>query len=260
MTKFIKKFLAEEEFNDNFNTVDFVKNTLVCFSLEEKKPLWKLWGYAYNNPRVEHAEIIVLRELSRFLGSNPTKKDVKYKITLYATYSPCLNCCEGICKFITENKDNVIINLYISKFYNFHDYDNKISLKILRQHGVQMKMMDLEDYESCFYYFVDPNKRFQPCEELDIQCERNEIELDHLWSEKLDGNLLRRKGLNSVYFASVDSSPDQDINAFIRLQNDTTTPKKDEQEQESQAKTPEKLPPMKDMDHKQRLKRKLSFD
>ncbi|XP_069828449.1 DNA dC-_dU-editing enzyme APOBEC3-like [Dendropsophus ebraccatus] len=266
MTLFIRKFLSEEEFNDNFNTVDLVKKTLVCFSLGGKKPLWKLWGYAYNNPRVEHAEIIVLRELSKFLGSNLTKRDPQYKITLYASYSPCLNCSEEICKFLIDSKEKLIINLHISKFYNFHDYDNKISLIFLRKFGVQIKMMDLEEYKACFYLFVDPEKQFNPCEELDIQCERNGIELDHLWSEDLkdnlglEDNLFRRKRQNSVYFDFEGFSPSHNKDAFIRLQKDITTPKKNEQEKESKAKTPVKIPPLKDIDHKETLKRKLTFD
>ncbi|KAM3932882.1 DNA dC-_dU-editing enzyme APOBEC-3C-like isoform 2-T2 [Leptodactylus fuscus] len=183
MTIFIRKFLSEEEFNDNFNTVDLVKKTLVCFSLEDKKPPWKLWGYLYNKPGGDHAEIIFLRELAQFLGSTPTKKDTQYKITLYTTYSPCLNCCEEICKFLINSKEKIIMNFNISKFYNFHDYDNKISLKILKKYGVQIKMMDLEDYKACFYLFVDPKEDFQPCEDLDVRCERNAIDLDHLWNE-----------------------------------------------------------------------------
>ncbi|XP_075706389.1 DNA dC-_dU-editing enzyme APOBEC-3H-like [Rhinoderma darwinii] len=259
MTLFIRKILSEEEFNDNFNTLDLVKKTLVCFSLEDKKPLWKLWGYAYNNPQVEHAEIIVLRELSTFFISNPSKKYSKYNITLYITYSPCLNCCKEICKFINNSKENVTLNLNISKLYNFHEYNNKISLKILKEYGVQVKIMNLEEYEECFYLFVDPKEKFQPCEELDIQCEQNQIELDYLWSEEFE--FFRRKRQNSaVSLASEDLSPSHDIDAFISLQKDITTPKKKEYEMESQAKTPVKLPPMKDVDHKERFKRKLPFD
>ncbi|XP_071991558.1 DNA dC-_dU-editing enzyme APOBEC-3H-like isoform X4 [Engystomops pustulosus] len=254
MTMFIKKLLSEEEFHDNFNTVDFVKKTLVCFSLEDKKPLWRLWGYAYNNPGVEHAEIIVLRELSKFLGSNPMKKDSQYKVTLYATYSPCLNCCEEIWKFL--QKEKVIMNLNISKFYNFYDYDNKISLKILRKKGVEIKTMTLEDYKACFYLFVHPKEIFQPCEELDAQCERNEIDLDDLWNEEIEDDIFRRKRQNS---AELFTSDGDENNAFIRLQNDTKTPEKDEQK-EPQAKIPVKLPPIKYMDCKEGVKRKLSFD
>lgn len=183
MPLFIRTFLLEQEFTEYFNTVEFVKKTLICFNLEDETPLWKLWGYAYNNPRVAHAEIIVLGELANFLGSNHIKEDSKYKITLYATYSPCLNCCEEICKFFNNNKEKVIMNLKISKFYNFHDYDNKISLKNLKKCGVDIKMMDLKDYNTCFHHFVDPVKQFHPCEELDIQCKRNKIELNNLWSE-----------------------------------------------------------------------------
>ncbi|CAJ0954807.1 unnamed protein product [Ranitomeya imitator] len=183
MTLFIRKFLSEEEFHDNFNTNDLVNKALVCFSLEDKKPPWKLWGFAYNNPGVEHAEITVLQELSKFWRSNCMKKDSQYKITLYATYSPCLNCCEEICRFLNNKKEKVILNLNISRFYNFHDIDNKISLKILRKYGVQIKMMDLEDFKACFYLFVDPKEQFEPCEELNVHCERNAIELDHLWHE-----------------------------------------------------------------------------
>ncbi|XP_056411600.1 DNA dC-_dU-editing enzyme APOBEC3-like [Hyla sarda] len=259
-TLFIRKFLSEEEFNNNFNTVDLVKNTLVCFSLEDKKPPWKLWGYAYNNPRVEHAEIIVLRELSKFFGANPTKIETEYKITLYASYSPCLNCCEEVCKFLINSKEKIIMNLNISKFYNFHDYDNKISLKMMRENGVCIKMMNMEEYKACFYLFVDPNEQFKPCEELDIQCERNEIELDHLWSEEFEDYLFRRRRPNSVFFASEDFSPGHNNNALIRLQEDIATPKKNKQEKESQAKTPVKLPPLKYIDCKETLKRKLTFD
>ncbi|XP_073526493.1 DNA dC-_dU-editing enzyme APOBEC-3C-like [Phyllobates terribilis] len=261
MTLFIRKFLSEEEFNDNFNTIDLVNKTLVCFSLEDKKPPWKLWGFAYNNPGAEHAEITVLQELSKFWRSNSMKKDSQYKINLYATYSPCLNCCEEICKFLSNKKEQVILNLNISRLYNFHDIDNKISLKIMKKYGVQIKMMDLEDFKACFYFFVDPKEKFEPCEELEVQCERNGIELDHLWHEVFEEYILRRKGYNSaVLFASEDTSPDYDNDVYMRLQKDNTTPKKVEQEKESQAKTPMKLPPMKDMEHKARFKRKLSFD
>ncbi|XP_044142582.1 DNA dC-_dU-editing enzyme APOBEC-3G-like [Bufo gargarizans] len=259
MTIFIRKFLSEEEFDDNFNTVDLVKKTLVCFSLEDKKPLWKLWGYAYNDPKVEHAETIVLRELKKYLELNPTKKDSQYKITFYASYSPCLTCCEEICKFLNNNNEKVIMKLNISRFYNFHNYDNKICLKILGKYGVQIKMMDMEDYKACFYLFVDPKVKFQPCEELDVQCQRNEIDLDRLWSEEFqvfEDNLVRRKGQNSaISFISEHLSPGHN-----RLQKDLTTPKKDEQETTSQAKTPVKLSQIKDMDRKERFKRKLSFD
>ncbi|KAM4045194.1 DNA dC-_dU-editing enzyme APOBEC-3C-like isoform 1-T3 [Anomaloglossus baeobatrachus] len=260
MTLFIRRFLSEEEFNDNFNTVDLMNKTLVCFSLEDKKPPWKLWGFAYNNPGVEHAEITVLRELSKFWSAISTKKESQFKITFYATYSPCLNCCEEICKFLDNWKQKVIMNMNISKFYHFHDIDNKISLKILRKYGVQIKMMDLEDFKALFYLFVDPKEQFEPCKELNIQCERNNIELDHLWSEEFEEFILRRKGYNSVLFASKDMSPDYDNDAYMRLQKDNTTPKKVEQEKESQAKTPVKLPPMRDMEHKAGFKRKLSFD
>ncbi|XP_071991563.1 uncharacterized protein [Engystomops pustulosus] len=96
---------------------------------------------------------------------------------------------------------------------------------------------------------------FQPCEELDAQCERNEIDLDDLWNEEIEDDIFRRKRQNSELF----TSDGDENNAFIRLQNDTKTPEKDEQK-EPQAKIPVKLPPIKYMDCKEGVKRKLSFD
>ncbi|XP_063809123.1 DNA dC-_dU-editing enzyme APOBEC-3G-like [Pseudophryne corroboree] len=256
MSLFLKKSLSEEEFDDNFNSVEWGKKTLVCFGVEDQPPLWKLWGYAYNDPQVEHAELIILRELSKFVDSNHSKKDLQYKVTLYTNYSPCLPCSEKMIMFLNKFKGKMIMNLNISKLYKFHDYDNKRALQILKNSGVVIKIMDLEEYKECFYLFVNPAERFQPCEELDIQSQQNKLELEDLWSEEFD-NYIFKTNENSTPFGSEEQFTGYSNKAFRR---DIATPKRNEHGKETQTETPMKLQPIKDKEQQRGFKRKLLFD
>uniref|UniRef100_A0A6I8QZQ1 CMP/dCMP-type deaminase domain-containing protein n=1 Tax=Xenopus tropicalis TaxID=8364 RepID=A0A6I8QZQ1_XENTR len=166
MPLFRKKLLSFEDFDGSFNNNNQVHKTLVCFNIGDETPLWKHWGFAYNNPNSDHAEQIILHELHTFLGADQSKMSLKYKLNLYASYSPCFSCCKELCHFLLIYENQIHMHLKVAKLYKFYDSNNQRGLQMLRENGAKITVMDLDDYKECFYFFVSPTDTFQPCTHL----------------------------------------------------------------------------------------------
>ncbi|KAE8625927.1 hypothetical protein XENTR_v10006444 [Xenopus tropicalis] len=183
MPLFRKKLLSFEDFDGSFNNNNQVHKTLVCFNIGDETPLWKHWGFAYNNPNSDHAEQIILHELHTFLGADQSKMSLKYKLNLYASYSPCFSCCKELCHFLLIYENQIHMHLKVAKLYKFYDSNNQRGLQMLRENGAKITVMDLDDYKECFYFFVSPTDTFQPCTHLNDCSYGNARDMDLLWKE-----------------------------------------------------------------------------
>uniref|UniRef100_H3B7Z9 CMP/dCMP-type deaminase domain-containing protein n=1 Tax=Latimeria chalumnae TaxID=7897 RepID=H3B7Z9_LATCH len=152
----LKKQLSKEEFEAEFNNTVNSFRTLLCFSLQqENKTLWNLWGYAHNNQDTSHAEILVLREIEKYLLEKASDHEIRQRVTLYVTCSPCNRCCTKILEFF-QRFQRFDMDIKISKIY---DLD---SLQDLKQLGVSLKVMDSSDFKECFDLFVHTAEEFEP--------------------------------------------------------------------------------------------------
>lgn len=163
----LKKRLPEYEFYSEFNNTTRSFKTLLCFSLNrENKTLWDLWGYTYNDPCQSHAESIVLKEIERFFKESHPDTVQKYKLTLYMSFSPCYKCCESLANFL-KSEERTDLHIRASKLYFSQNSSNQKGLQQLKHLGVSLKVMDKEDFQDCFYLFVNELKQFEEWPDLE---------------------------------------------------------------------------------------------
>ncbi|OCT92600.1 DNA dC-_dU-editing enzyme APOBEC-3A isoform X1 [Xenopus laevis] len=256
MPLFLKKLVSFEDFNGNFNNIGQVHKTLACFNLGNETPLWKHWGFAYNNPNSDHAEQIILQELYTFLGLDQSNISLKYKLNLYTSYSPCFSCCKDLCSFLDTYKNQVSMHLKIAKLYKFYDSNNQRGLQMLRENGADITIMDLEDYKECFYLFVSPTDTFQPCPDLNHYSYGNARDMDLLWNEDESRSKITIHK-SEICHCKGSSGGNESSSVFAATEFSTPESKKDNNE--ARKITPEKLHIAHGCKGHKGVKRKLSF-
>uniref|UniRef100_A0A8D2Q8N2 CMP/dCMP-type deaminase domain-containing protein n=1 Tax=Varanus komodoensis TaxID=61221 RepID=A0A8D2Q8N2_VARKO len=144
----------------NFNNTTPLKKTFVLFSLKkESNSLWKVWGYGYNNPGKEHAEVLVLDAIKEYIAENQNCR--KYKVTLFLSHSPCHECSARILSFLTS-RNGIQMEIKASRPYFLNNEEERKGLWYLKKASIPVKMMDRFDYQKSFNLFVHPTKKFTP--------------------------------------------------------------------------------------------------
>ncbi|XP_042312230.1 DNA dC-_dU-editing enzyme APOBEC-3B-like isoform X1 [Sceloporus undulatus] len=180
MPCFPKKLLPEKDFEENFNNTAIVRKTLVLFSLRKgSSVLWDTWGYAYNDPGNQHAELLVLSHIEGYIQENHIKGN--YIMTLFMSYTPCHKCSIRITSFLAS-RNGLYMEIKASRLY-FLKSEGQRGLCLLKRTDVLFKMMDRLDFEECFYLFVHPSKKFASWPNLDEQSRKNADDLDALWKQ-----------------------------------------------------------------------------
>nr|XP_060625504.1 single-stranded DNA cytosine deaminase-like isoform X2 [Anolis sagrei ordinatus] len=208
---FLREQLPEKDFEENFNNTVKIRKTLILFSFKKQSSnLWEIWGYAYNDPGHQHAEILVLSNIEQFIPENQLKG--KYKMTFFMSHTPCHKCSDKLASFLASRK-GLSMEIKASRPY-FLNKERK-GLYLLKRIGVLLKMMDRPDFEECFYLFVHPLKTFTPWPDLDEQSKKNADDLAALWKQAKDDNFTEnetkreeksRKEMNTcIHDSTIDS-------------------------------------------------------
>nr|XP_015218855.1 PREDICTED: DNA dC->dU-editing enzyme APOBEC3-like [Lepisosteus oculatus]XP_015218856.1 PREDICTED: DNA dC->dU-editing enzyme APOBEC3-like [Lepisosteus oculatus]XP_015218857.1 PREDICTED: DNA dC->dU-editing enzyme APOBEC3-like [Lepisosteus oculatus]XP_015218858.1 PREDICTED: DNA dC->dU-editing enzyme APOBEC3-like [Lepisosteus oculatus] len=163
----LRKRLPQDHFYQEFCNTLRTCRTLLCFSLcQSTKILWDIWGYAYNKPGHSHAESMVLEEIKTFLTQNQPDKTLKYTLTLYMSFSPCNECCYRLATYAKLER-RIKINVMFSKLYFPEHRKIQKGLQYLECAGVSLKVMEKQDFVTCFYLFVTEHEAFQEWHCLD---------------------------------------------------------------------------------------------
>uniref|UniRef100_A0A8D2LWT4 CMP/dCMP-type deaminase domain-containing protein n=1 Tax=Varanus komodoensis TaxID=61221 RepID=A0A8D2LWT4_VARKO len=183
------KLMTENDFIENFNNTTPLKKTFVLFSLKkESNSLWKVWGYGYNNPGKEHAEVLVLDAIKEYIAENQNCR--KYKVTLFLSHSPCHECSARILSFLTS-RNGIQMEIKASRPYFLNNEEERKGLWYLKKASIPVKMMDRFDYQKSFNLFVHPTKKFTPWLGLDEQSKKNLDEMNTIWKQVRGGKCLQ---------------------------------------------------------------------
>ncbi|XP_033001774.1 single-stranded DNA cytosine deaminase-like [Lacerta agilis] len=186
MPIFLKELLPKEDFLENFDNTKRLKKTLLLFSFKKKENLiWKIWGYAYNDPGNKHAEVLVLDYIEDHIAENITKG--KYELIFCVSYTPCHKCSDRIISFMAQ-RSGICMEIRASKPYFFDREGERKGLHLLKSSGVSIKMMNISDYRKCVYLFVHPSEYFTPWSYLDEQSKQNANDLDTLLKQEEENN------------------------------------------------------------------------
>ncbi|KAK6485728.1 DNA dC-_dU-editing enzyme APOBEC-3-like [Huso huso] len=255
----LKKRLPEYEFYSEFNNTTRSFKTLLCFSLNrENKTLWDLWGYTYNDPCQSHAESIVLKEIERFFKENHLDTVQKYKLTLYMSFSPCYKCCESLANFL-KSEERIDLHARASKLYFSQNSSNQKGLQQLKHLGVSLKVMDKEDFQDCFYLFVNELKQFEEWPDLEKMSVDYSAALEAILNQ-CETNT--DSGNVSADIAALESSPlHTDPTGHFDHAEDNLAPDNNNRDRPSKSETPHKHS-IKDgwVGSSKGVKRKLSFE
>nr|XP_034971738.1 C->U-editing enzyme APOBEC-1-like [Zootoca vivipara]XP_034971739.1 C->U-editing enzyme APOBEC-1-like [Zootoca vivipara]XP_034971740.1 C->U-editing enzyme APOBEC-1-like [Zootoca vivipara]XP_034971741.1 C->U-editing enzyme APOBEC-1-like [Zootoca vivipara] len=178
----LKELLPKEDFQEHFNNTRLLNKTLLLFSFKkEEKRIWEIWGYAYNDPRGKHAEVLVLDYIEDHIAKNKTKG--KYELNFFVSYAPCHECSARIKSFMAQ-RSGICMEIRASKPYFFYRERVRKGLHLLKSSGVSIKMMNKSDYRKCLYLFVHPSENFTPWSNLDEQSKENANDLDTLLKQE----------------------------------------------------------------------------
>ncbi|XP_048826662.1 C-_U-editing enzyme APOBEC-2-like isoform X2 [Brienomyrus brachyistius] len=172
-----KKFLSEADFYQEFKNTQLSHKTVLCFGLNTAgNELWDCWGYTFNIPGGDHAEKQVMQALADFLTPHRLCVALRYRLTLYLSYSPCEDCCCELLAFVKSLKV-VEVDVMVSRLYCIEQQPVKHRLQQLMASGIRLSVMGRKDFERCLYLFVSPNSRFKPWPELDAMSRRYSMDL-----------------------------------------------------------------------------------
>ncbi|KAJ7319845.1 hypothetical protein JRQ81_019356 [Phrynocephalus forsythii] len=183
MPLFLKTLLPEKDFEEHFNNTVQPYMTLILFSLQkDRNALWKIWGYAYNDPGRKHAEDLILNYIEGYLPENQVKG--RHTLKFFMSYTPCHKCSARVKSFLAS-RNGLCMDIKASRPYFFEAEEERKGLYLLKSMGVSIKMMDLSDYKKCFYAFVHPSKMLTPWQGLEERSKKNADDLDNIWKQFL---------------------------------------------------------------------------
>ncbi|XP_006979257.2 DNA dC-_dU-editing enzyme APOBEC-3-like isoform X1 [Peromyscus maniculatus bairdii] len=159
--------LREDIFNLQFNNGARVepvqhrfykRTTYLCYQLEQNDDQEPLKG-CLQNKKGKHAEILFIDEMrSLELG--------QARITCYLTWSPCPNCAQKLAAFKKDHPD-LVLRVYTSRLYFHWRRKYQEGLCAMWQSGIQVDVMDLPQFTDCWTDFVNPQRPFQPWNQLE---------------------------------------------------------------------------------------------
>nr|XP_054326434.1 DNA dC->dU-editing enzyme APOBEC-3C [Pongo pygmaeus] len=138
--------------------------TWLCFTVEVKKHhqvvSWKR-GVFRNQVDSEthcHAESCFLS----WFCNNILSPNTNYRVTWYASWSPCPECAGEVAKFLARHS-NVKLTIFTARLYYFQNPYYQQGLRRLSQEGVAVGIMDYEDFKDCWENFVySDDEPFKP--------------------------------------------------------------------------------------------------
>ncbi|XP_053775781.1 DNA dC-_dU-editing enzyme APOBEC-3G-like [Desmodus rotundus] len=171
--------MDECTFSKNFGP-QMPHETYLCYEVEQpegdpRTPADQLKGFLRNKSAGplgggHHAELC-------FLDLIPSWEQ-HYNVTLFISWSPCLNCAAKLASFLYQNR-RVSLRIFAARIYDIQEGYWE-GLRQLREAGAQVSIMNIPEYEHCWETFVDHQGRpFQPQHDLHahIQVQSRRLEV-----------------------------------------------------------------------------------
>nr|ASK05262.1 apolipoprotein B mRNA editing enzyme catalytic polypeptide-like 3Z1l [Pteropus vampyrus] len=172
--------MDEQTFLDNFNNLIYRHKTYLCYETERMQddlwiPLDEYKGFLQNKSgsrRWErcHAESIFLGEIASW----NLDTELRYRITVFISWSPCADCADELTKFLRENR-HVNLRIFAARIYDWYQ-GYEAGLRALKAAGAEVAMMTFQEFEYCWKNFVDhqqdEDKPFPRWDNLDSEYER----------------------------------------------------------------------------------------
>ncbi|XP_011384362.1 DNA dC-_dU-editing enzyme APOBEC-3A-like [Pteropus vampyrus] len=154
-----RSLMDEQTFLDNFNNLKYPRKTYLCYKVERlvgenSIPVDEYKGFLRNesSPRRwerRHAEPIFLERMASW----NLDTELRYRITVFISWSPCPECADELVKFLRENR-HVKLRIFAARIYDWYQ-GYEAGLRALKAAGAEVAMMTFQEFEYCWKNFVD---------------------------------------------------------------------------------------------------------
>nr|ASK05231.1 apolipoprotein B mRNA editing enzyme catalytic polypeptide-like 3Z1l [Pteropus alecto] len=188
-----RPLMDEQTFLDNFSHLNYLHETYLCYEVESMNddlwiPMDEYKGFlrnksSYRRWERRHAEPIFLERMASW----NLDTELRYRITVFISWSPCPDCADELVKFLRENR-HVNLRIFAARIYDWYQ-GYEAGLRELNAAGAEVAMMTLHEFEYCWKNFVDhqqdEDKPFPPWDNLVVRSEE--------LSQRLEGILQNRE-------------------------------------------------------------------
>ncbi|XP_011352756.1 DNA dC-_dU-editing enzyme APOBEC-3A-like [Pteropus vampyrus] len=147
-----RPLMNKQTFLDNFSNLDYPRKTYLCYEVEllvgeNSIPLDEYKGFLHNKGAdmgLErcHAEPIFLERMASW----NLDTELRYRITVFISWSPCPDCADELVKFLRENR-HVNLRIFAARIYDYlQGYE--AGLRALKAAGTDVAMMTFQAF--CF--------------------------------------------------------------------------------------------------------------
>nr|ASK05252.1 apolipoprotein B mRNA editing enzyme catalytic polypeptide-like 3Z1c isomer A [Pteropus vampyrus] len=154
-----RPLMDKQTFLDNFGHLNCPRKTYLCYEVEllvgeNSIPLDEYKGFLHNKGAdmgLErcHAEPIFLERMASW----NLDTELRYRITVFISWSPCPDCADELVKFLRENR-HVNLRIFAARIYDYlQGYE--AGLRALKAAGTDVAMMTFQEFEYCWKNFVD---------------------------------------------------------------------------------------------------------
>ncbi|XP_039710979.1 DNA dC-_dU-editing enzyme APOBEC-3G-like [Pteropus medius] len=174
-----RPLMDEQTFLDNFSHLNYLNETYLCYEVDRMQddlwiPLDEYKGFlrnksSYRTWERRHAEPIFLERLASW----NLDTELRYRITVFISWSPCPDCANDLTKFLRENR-HVNLRIFAARIYDWYQ-GYEAGLRALKAAGAEVAMMTFQEFEYCWKNFVDhqqdEDKAFPPWDNLVLKSE-----------------------------------------------------------------------------------------
>ncbi|XP_066469363.1 C-_U-editing enzyme APOBEC-1-like [Tiliqua scincoides] len=144
--------IEPEAFMSNFAEDSHPRETDLLYEIQWEGGS-KTWKNFCRNEHPIHAEIIFLENEWSELMTRRRHKTTPCSITWFLSWSPCGECSSEIVDFLEEHP-YVTLEIRVARLYRYDDERNRQGLRNLDQSGVEITIMNGDDYSYCWRTFV----------------------------------------------------------------------------------------------------------
>eukprot|EP00063_Salmo_salar_P035238 XP_014010073.1 PREDICTED: single-stranded DNA cytosine deaminase-like [Salmo salar] len=172
INKFDSVLLAQKKFIYHYKNMRWAKGrheTYLCFVVKRRGGPNSLsfdFGHLRNRSGC-HVELLFLRLLEAgalcpglWGYGAPDSVGLCYSVTWFCSWSPCSDCSYRLAQFLSQTP-NLRLRIYVSRLYfcDPEDSSAREGLRMLQRAGVQITVMNYEDYFYCWQTFVACRQR-----------------------------------------------------------------------------------------------------
>nr|ASK05261.1 apolipoprotein B mRNA editing enzyme catalytic polypeptide-like 3Z1k [Pteropus vampyrus] len=171
--------MDKQTFFDNFSHLNCPRKTYLCYEVEllvgeNSIPLDEYKDFlrnesSYRTWERRHAEPIFLERMASW----NLDTELRYRITVFISWSPCPDCANDLTKLLRENR-HVNLRIFAARIYDWYQ-GYEAGLRALKAAGAEVAMMTFQEFEYCWKNFVDhqqdEDKPFPPWDNLGVRSE-----------------------------------------------------------------------------------------